>query len=389
MDTLTRLPLQDVADLRGGLAPYYDDWLAHSDYDDYWKAISIEEAHSRITVPAFNFGGWYDIFVGGTIRNYTRMSEFGATEKARNGQRLVLGPWAHSSMDEPMIGEHDFGARSSATAQDIQGQILRFYDHWLYGEDNGVDDESPIRIFVMGDNRWRTEDEWPLDRAEMVGYYLSSDGQANTLNGNGRLSLDTPTDEPPDVFLYNPIDPVPTSGGQLCCEPGFAPTGAFDQRIVETRPDVLVYTSEELDQDTEVTGPVIVTLFASSSAVDTDFTAKLVDIRPDGYARNLTDGIIRARYRTPQSPATLIEPGTVFEYTIDLWATSNVFKKYHRIRLEISSSNFPRFDRNTNTGGPIGTETDFVSAMQTVHHSAQYPSRITLPIIPRDYFVPF
>ena len=378
------LPMQDLPDLKGSLAPYYYDWLAHPEYDDYWRRVCIEESHTEITVPAFNFGGWYDIFLGGTIRNYVRMREMGATEEARQGQRLTLGPWIHGGAPTNVSGEYGFGTRASAPAVDLQGLLLRHYDHWLKGEDNGVADEKPVRIFVMGENVWRLEDEWPLRRAQQVNYYLHGQGRANTLNGDGRLSPETPGSPPTDVYVYNPIDPVPTQGGGLCCDPAFLPSGAFDQRPIEARPDVLVYSTPPLDWDSEVTGPITVTLYASSSAVDTDFTAKLVDVEPSGYGRNLTDGIIRARYRRPREPASPMQPGQVYEYAIDLWATSNLFKKGHRIRLEISSSNFPRFDRNTNTGEPIGSDRGFVSALQTVYHTSEYPSHVTLPIVPRE-----
>ena len=377
------LPMREVPDLQGGLAPYYYDWMAHPEYDDYWKAVSIEEAHSDIEVPAFNFGGWYDVFLGGTIRNYARMSSLGATEDARRGQKLVIGPWVHGGSPVSVSGEYNFGTRAGALALDLQGQILSHYDYWLKGEDNGFVDQPPVRIFVMGENVWRYENSWPLDRAANTRYYLRSGGRANTLNGDGALSLDSSNSEPPDVFAYNPLDPAPTRGGQLCCDPAFMAAGAYDQRPVEARPDVLVYSTPPLERDTEVTGPVTVTLYASSSARDTDFTAKLVDVSPDGYARNLTDGIIRARYRSPRSSASLLQSGQVYEFNIDLWATSNLFRKGHQIRVEISSSNFPRFDRNTNTGAPIGTDGDFVSALQTVHHTAEYPSHVTLPIVPR------
>ena len=377
------LPMREVPDLQGGLAPYYYDWMAHPEYDDYWKAVSIEEAHSDIEVPAFNFGGWYDVFLGGTIRNYARMSSLGATEDARRGQKLVIGPWVHGGSPVSVSGEYNFGTRAGALALDLQGQILSHYDYWLKGEDNGFVDQPPVRIFVMGENVWRYENSWPLDRAANTRYYLRSGGRANTLNGDGALSLDSPNSEPPDVFAYNPLDPAPTRGGQLCCDPAFMAAGAYDQRPVEARPDVLVYSTPPLERDTEVTGPVTVTLYASSSARDTDFTGKLVDVSPDGYARNLTDGIIRARYRNPRSSASLLQPGQVYEFNIDLWATSNLFRKGHQIRVEISSSNFPRFDRNTNTGAPIGTDGDFVSALQTVYHTAEYPSHVTLPIVPR------
>ena len=377
------LPTQDMPHLKNGLADYYYDWLAHPDYDDYWKKVCIQESHSDITVPSLNMGGWYDVFLGGTIGNYVGMRQNGATEAARSGQRLLLGPWIHGSTPVDVSGEFHFGTRSSSAVMDLPGVILRYYDYWLKGEDNGVADEKPVRIFVMGENVWRWEDSWPLSRAVVTNYYLHSGGKANSLNGDGRLDTDAPNHEQPDVYAYNPMDPVPTRGGGLCCDPAFMMSGAYDQRPIEARPDVLVYSTPALERDTEVTGPIVVTLYASSSAVDTDFTAKLVDVEPCGCARNLTDGIIRARYRKPRHPASLIEPGQVYKYTIDVWATSNLFKKGHSIRLEISSSNFPRFDRNPNTGGLIGAETTLVPALQTVHHSDGYPSHVTLPVVPR------
>ncbi|MGH2542206.1 MAG: CocE/NonD family hydrolase, partial [Ardenticatenaceae bacterium] len=337
----SNLPMHDMPHLKNGLAPFYYDWLSHPEYDDYWKKICIEESHSEITVPALNYGGWYDVFLGGTIRNYTRMREIGGSESARKGQRLLIGPWVHGGTPISVSGAYNFGTRANSLAIDIHGQILRYYDYWLREEDNGLMDDQPVRIFVMGENVWRYEDEWPLKRAESVNYYLHSRGRANTLNGDGSLNTETPADEPPDVYAYNPINPVPTNGGGLCCDPAFQAPGAYDHQHIETRPDVLVYSTPPLADDVEVTGPIEVTLYASSSARDTDFTAKLLDVEPSGYARNLTDGIIRARYRNPRSPASLIQPGEVYEYTIDLWATSNLFKKRHRIRLEISSSNFP------------------------------------------------
>ena len=383
---LRHLPMKDWPDLKGDLAPYYYDWLDHPEYDDYWKKVCIEEYHSRIDVPALNYGGWYDIFLGGTLRNYMRMREMGATDAARKGQRLLIGPWVHpgaiAGFPGTPVGEFYFGFRSYSTVVDMAGVQLRFYDHVLKDMDNGVADEKPVRIFVMGDNVWREEDNWPLERAQNTRYYLHSGGRANTLNGDGWLSTDSPGHEAPDVFLYNPADPVPTTGGGLCCYDQFGNPGAFDQIPIEARADVLVYSTPPMERDVEVTGPITVTLYASSSATDTDFTGKLVDVCPgDGCARNLTDGIIRARYRKPRSQAQLIEPGQVYEYTIDLWATSNVFKKGHRIRLELSSSNFPRFDRNTNTGNVIAEDASFIAATQTVLHDDQHPSHVTLPIV--------
>ncbi len=240
-------------------------------------------------------------------------------------------------------------------------------------------EEPPVSIFVMGENRWRQEQEWPLARTHYTRYYLHSDGSANSSQGDGTLSTIPPHDEAVDTFVYDPKDPVPTLGGNTL----IIPYGVMDQSSVEQRQDVLVYTSQPLEPDLEITGPISVTLHAASSATDTDFTAKLVDLRPDGFAQNLQDGIIRARFRTSAGQPSFITPGKVYRYEIDLWSTSHMLKAGHRIRVEIASSNFPRFDRNPNTGAPLGSDDRLVSAQQTVHHSAQYPSCITLPVIPR------
>ena len=384
METSFRfLPLKELPELKGGLADYYYDWLAHPDYDDYWKQFSIEENHSRINVPAYHIGGWHDIFLGGTIRNYLGMREKGASEDARKGQKLLIGPWQHTTRGTSVVGSQYFGLAADSQSIDLDGIHLRWFDHWLKGTDSGIMDEPPVRIFVMGDNAWRYEQEWPLARARSVSYYFHSQGKANSFAGNGSLSPEPPGDEPSDAFLYNPADPVPTRGGQLCCSPYFMANGAFDQQEIERREDVMVYSTPPLEGEVEVTGPITVTLWAATSATDTDFTAKLVDVCEHGCAINLTDGIIRARYRASFSTPSLLEPGRVYRYTIDLWATSNVFKPGHRIRVEVSSSNFPRFDRNTNTGNVISEDRHFKPAMQTILHDAQHPSHITLPIVPR------
>ena len=382
-ESFKHLPLKDFPHLNGGLADYYFDWLQHPSFDDYWKKLCIEEQHSNINVPAMNIGGWYDIFLGGTIRNFTGMQKDGATEDSRRGQKLIIGPWQHGARGGTMAGSHYFGVAADAMALGLDEIHLRWYNQWLKGEDTGLLDEPPVKIFVMGDDVWRDENEWPLARAQNTRYYLHSGGSANTLHGDGSLSTDAPSDESPDVFLYNPANPVPTRGGQLCCNPYFAANGAYDQNEIEARPDVLVYSTPVLERDVEVTGPVTVTLWAATSATDTDFTAKLVDVCEDGCARNLTDGIIRARYRESMSSPSLLEPGRAYCYTIDLWATSNVFKAGHQIRLEVSSSNFPRFDRNTNTGGVIAADTELKPAIQTILHNEAHPSHVTLPIIPR------
>ena len=382
-ESFSYLPTKDFPGLDSGLAKYYYDWLAHPDFDEYWKRLSIEEHHSEINVPALHFGGWYDIFLGGTIRNYLGMKKSGANETARNRQRLIIGPWVHGARGTTMAGQHYFGIMADAAAIDVDGVHLRWFDHWLNDANNGSVDDAPVRIFVMGDDAWRDEQEWPLARAVETKYYLHSSGKANSKHGDGSLSTVSPQSEAPDVYLYNPDNPVPTTGGALCCNPYFAANGAYDQNAVEERQDVLVYSTPPLEKDTEVTGPVTVTLWASTSTTDTDFTAKLVDVCEAGCARNLTDGIIRARYRDSMSNPTLLEPNRAYCYEIDLWATSNVFKAGHRIRLEVSSSNFPRFDRNTNTGNIIAEDTELRPALQTVFHDVQQASYISLSVVPR------
>ena len=328
-------------------------------------------------MPALNIAGWYDIFLAGSLRNFTGVQEKGATEAARTGNRLLLGPWTHTTPPLSKSGSVDFGLRAGQgfmpLSLDVDGEHLRFFDYWLKGIDDGIASEPPVRLFVMGEDVWRSENEWPLARAEETAFFLGSGGNANSSRGDGTLSTQGPAGERPDVFLYDPFHPVPTVGGQLCCYPSNLDPGAFDQRPVQARPDVLVYQTPPLEQDVEVTGPVRLHLWAATTAADTDFTAKLVDVYPDGYARNLTDGIIRARYRQGTDAARPITPGEVYEYTIDLWATSNLFRRGHRIALEVSSSNFPRFDRNLNTGHELGADAEMRPAIQTIFHDRGAP----------------
>jgi putative CocE/NonD family hydrolase len=266
---------------------------------------------------------------------------------------------------------------------DIDGEHLRFFDYWLKGIDDGWSEEPPVKLYVMGDDTWRYENEWPLARTQYVEYFLHSGGNANSSEGDGTLSTDHPGTERADHYLYDPFHPVPTNGGQLCCYPSKLAPGAFDQREIEARSDVLVFVTEPLEQDVEVTGPITLKLWAETTAVDTDFTGKLVDVFPDGHVRNLTDGIIRARYRNGTAKPERLTPGEIAEYTIDLWSTSNLFKAGHRIGLEVTSSNFPRFDRNLNTGGDLGQESEMLPALQTIYHDQEHPSHLILPIIPR------
>ncbi|MGA2538820.1 MAG: CocE/NonD family hydrolase, partial [Terracidiphilus sp.] len=372
-------PPQDAAALTEGLAPYFLDWLAHPSYDDYWKQWSIEENYANIQVPSLTIAAWYDIFQGGSIRNYIGLRDHAGNEAARKGQHLLVAIGGHAGGGRH-IGAEDFGP---AAAEFDEDEItLAWYDYLFLGKQNEFANGKPVKIFVMGKNEWRYEDTWPLARAKATRYFLSSGGKANSVAGDGSLSASTSA-AGADTFVDDPTVPVPTVGGPLCCDSEHLQPGPRDQKDVEARQDVLVYATPPLEEDTEVTGPVMLDLFAKSSAVDTDFTGKLVDVAPDGTAYNLTEGILRARYRNSMNNPSLITPGQIYEYKIDLWSTSNVFLKGHRIRLEVSSSNFPRFDRNLNTGKDSSTDAEIVKATNTVLHDAQHPSALILPVVPR------
>jgi putative CocE/NonD family hydrolase len=363
-----------------GIAPYFKDWLAHPNFDEYWKQLSIEDHYAQIQVPVFNLGAWYDIFLGGTLKNYARLKTEAGTDAARRGQRLFVYLGGHAGGTEARkIGAVDFGPKAPF---DIDELMLRWYDWLLKGEANGVEKEKTVKIFVMGKNEWREEDDWPLARAKNTKYYLHSAGAANGLSGSGTLSLVAPGEEKRDQYVYDPSDAAPTIGGPLCC--GAIPTGIGpeDQRPAEARSDVQVYTTPAFAKDTEVTGPVSLDLYVSSSAVDTDFTGMLVDVWPNGFAQNLTSGILRMRYRNSQEKPELANPGETYHITVDLWATSNVFLAGHKLRLEVSSSDFPRFDRNLNTGEVQARATRMVKATNVIYHDKAHPSAVVLPVVP-------
>lgn len=373
------LPLKTMDQALGLDLPHWKDWIAHPSYDTYWQVMDVEARIPEIATPAFNIGGWYDVFLDGTLASFQGMTHRAKTEQARKGQKLLIGPWPHGINYATKLGELEFGRDAVI---DMESLHLRWFDHWLKGEDSGFLDEAPVRIFVMGDNQWRSEQEWPLARTQYTPYYFSSQGNANSPTGDGYLSPDKPDQtNPADQYIYDPDHPVPTVGGSMMF--AASPPGPFDQTQLEQRDDVLSFTSSVLRVDMEVTGPLEVVLYAATSATDTDFTAKLVDVHPDGKAYNLNDGIIRARYRDSFEAPELIEPGKIYQYTINLWATSNVFKKGHRLRVDISSSNFPRFDRNPNTGHKFGENAKTAAATQTIYHNKQYPSHIILPLIQR------
>jgi uncharacterized protein len=376
-DVQKHLPLNTMQQRVGRHAKFYDDWLAHPDYDDYWKPLNAEEVFDKITIPVHTFGGWFDIFSQGTLRGYVGMSHKGGSEKARTGSNLVIGPWGHGPSQK--FGAIDFGPTANVDPLPLQ---LRWYDYWLKGMDNGLASEPPVKLFVMGRNQWAYEREYPIARTQYRPFYFNSNGQANTAAGDGRLSWTKPADVSiADRFKYDPANPVPSLGGNNCCGTP-TPTGPQDQRPIEKRPDVLVYTSDVLQEELEVTGPVKVVLFASTDAVDTDFVAKLVDVYPDGTSYNMAEGIVRARYRESLSKPTLLKPGQVYRFDIDLVGTSVAFLKGHRVRVQITSSHFPQFDRNPNTGAKFGTSAEVKAAEQSVYHDAERASHILLPVIP-------
>jgi uncharacterized protein len=369
--------------------PWYREWLAHPTADPYWRPISPCAWYEQVSAPGLHISGWYDIFLSAAIDNYQGMRQRGGTERARQNQRLIIGPWSHSNFTGS-FPEREFGPAANSEALDLTGMHLRWFDRWLKdaaGEagalhDNGVEQDPPITLFVMGVDRWRMEAAWPLPDTQYSPYYLHSAGGANSLRGDGVLSAAPPENEPADVYLYNPMRPVPTVGGQVIL-PGANAAGPRDQRAVETRDDVLVYTTAVLDRPVEVIGPIELRLFVASSARDTDFTGKLVDVYPDGQAMIVTEGIVRARYRESLAAPELLQPDAVYELRLDLWATANVFLPGHRIRLEVSSSNFPRFGRNSNTGGEIASEAaaDYRPAINRIFHDTARPSCLVLPII--------
>lgn len=360
------------------LAPYFRDWLRHERDDEYWRRWKVSDHYAEMNVKGLHAGGWHDLFLKGSIKNYTGLRERGSTAAVREGQRLIVGPWAHApTSSEGKIGDVTFG---KSAVLDMTGTALKWFDYALKGVQNEYATAPPVSIFVMGENVWRQEREFPLARTRYTKYFLHSSRGAATIAGDGSLSTNAPGQERPDEFVYDPANPVPTIGGRLCCGQDFPP-GPFDQRPNETRRDVLVFSTPSLERDTEVTGYVTVELYASTSASDTDFTAMLVDVAPDGYARFLTDGVVRARYRYASAEAVL--PGKVYKYTIDLWATSNLFRAGHRIRLYVSSSNFPRFDRNLNTGESASASARILKAGQTIYHDSARASSLVLPVIPR------
>jgi uncharacterized protein len=372
------LPLRTMDEKFGRKnSPIWQKWIDHPSADDFWKKSFYQDKLANVLVPVLHVSGWYDDDLIGTHLNYTRIQESSKSELARRNQKLIIGPWPHHVNQTRKLGEIDFGGSALIDLSQIE---LEWFDHWLKGIENGIMEEPKVDLFTMGRNTWRKSDSWPLASTTYVQYFIHSSGKANTSFGDGVLSTNEPEgeNEHADNYRYDPSDPCPN-----IFDPSTTPAeGPNDQRSIERRDDVLAYTSSALASDLDVTGPVRVKLFASTSARDTDFWAQLTDVFPNGYSMHLTEGIIRGRYSESLEMPKLLSPNTVYEFDIDLWITSNVFLKGHRMRLDISSSSFPKYDRNPNSGNKFGEDSEMMVAAQTVYHSERYPSRVILPVIP-------
>lgn len=358
--------------------PAWQRWLDEDTFSDFWAGFTYGHKRTQITVPALHIGGWFDLFLGGTLDNFTTLRESAATGRARDGQRLIIGPWQHTDQSGN-VGEVSFGARASAAGFGLEPAVARFAAQAATG--SAITD-APVRIFVMGAGQWRDEQEWPLARTTWTPWYLG---------GGGTLSTQKPAETgSQSEYVHDPASPVPMYGGQSGIFAGGRDggnewtAGPRDQRPLDSRTDMVRFTGEPLAADVEVTGPVKVVLHASTSAADTDFVARLIDVHPDGRALSVVDGIVRAKFRSGQQAVDPIEPGAVYEYEIDLWATSLVFRAGHRIRVDIASSSYPNWDPNSGSaanGGRVTAE-DYTTAHQIIHHDAKHPSHIILPIIP-------
>ncbi len=373
-----RLPLKRVG-VVADLAPWWTDWLDHPESGSYWDEFNISPHWNKVEVPVAHLGGWYDGFLRGTLQNFAGMVANAKTELARKEQHLIVGPWVHApdAADLATCGEADFGPEAPIGFMQTR---LEWFDYWLKGIENGLLDRPPVRLFAMGGNRWRTFDEWPPRGATPAPFYLRA-ARANACRSlnDGSLTTGPASQEPPDSYEYDPANPVPTQGGaHLGSAADGAPNGQMDQRPIHDR--VLSYTGPVLEHELDVTGEVTAILFAKSSAPDTDWIVKLIDVHPDGRAMLVCDGVIRARYRRSREAPELLN-GDVEKYEIDLWGTSYIFKRGHRVQVVVTSSDFPRWDRNMNTGGINAQESKSNVAFNSVFHDAEHPSHILLPLM--------
>jgi putative CocE/NonD family hydrolase len=383
-EALTHLPLVDILEnVHGNTGPYAE-MIKRTPDDPAWYEGGLYHDDMPFDKPALWFMSWYDVSTGPNLALFNHMVANAETPEARANQYAIIAPTLHCSYtratENTVVGERSVGD----ARWDYDALVYGWFDHFLKGEQNGLLDTLPhVRYYTMGANEWRSADAWPPKNAAPVTWYLDSGGRANTLNGDGVLTTRRPGADNPDRFTYDPFDPVMSHGGNVCCTGNAVQGGALDQRQSEERQDVLVYTSEPLSEGVEVTGTIGITLHVSSDVRDTDFTVKLIDVYPDGTAYNLDETIQRARYREGYDHQVFMEPGEVYEIELSPLSTSNWFAPGHRIRVEVSSSNFPRFTRNLNTGGNIWDETEGVVAHNVIHHSQQHPSQIRLPIVRR------
>lgn len=381
------LPLMTLDEFLGRKIGYWKDWLSHPNYDKYWTKQSMIGRYHKINIPSVTVTGWYDDGQHGSLENYYGVMREG-TEIAKKNAKLIIGywrhggPYPHTNNYYTKLGAFDFGHDALL---DLETYELRWFDYWLKGYKNNIMNEPRVKLFILGKNEWRDEAGWPLPDTKYTKFYFHSNGKANTLFGDGLLNTSPPKKESPDKYVYDPADPVPSVRGGTGARGGIS-SDPIDQRINEKRMDVLCYTSDVLKENIEITGPIKVILYASSSAKDTDFCGKLVNVYPNGAAYNVcyaASGLVSARFRESLENPSPIEPGKIYKYEIELRPTGFIFKKGHRIRVEISSSDFPVFNRNLNTGMNPYTSTEMVKAKQTIYHSSEYPSHIILPVIDR------
>jgi putative CocE/NonD family hydrolase len=380
-EVYNHLPLKDVPHFNfEGIREVWSNRILNNDRETPEFVEKTRTQYEKVMVPCFHVAGWYDFYPSGTFSHFLSMKEKGGSALARQSQHILMGPWLHGGPVTGMsVGDMGFGALSSGLGSQLSQYNITFFDKYVRGM---AVDLPIVRYFVMGRNVWRDADAWPLPQTQWQRYFLHSQDPANSAAGNGLLNREKPGKEKPDIYLYNPLDPVPTLGCRGGTQLLRVPAGIQEQSPNERRQDVLCYSTEVLREDIEVTGPLSLHLFAATSAKDTDFVAKLVDVYPDGRAYNVTtDGIIRARYRKSVFQPELVTPGEVNEYIINLEATSQLFRQGHRIRIDIMSSSFPEYDRNMNTGNPIGEDAKGTVAKQTIYHDSEYSSYIDFPII--------
>ena len=371
------VPLRTLDKAAGFDSQTWQHWLDHPTLDNWWKSVCYMHHWDEVNIPAMHICGWYDDDGISTYKNFPGMRKHAKSQKAKDEQYLIVGCWPHKTNVSSVVGEIDFGPQALI---DLNGIMFRFFAKHLAGEDHYSKPDSRCRLFIMGENRWHDFDDWPIPGAKTARFYLHSDGNANSLFGNGSLNIEPPSSEPTDMFVYDPDNPVPYVTDPVALQLG----EACDQQSIERRLDVLVYTSKPVKNDLTICGRVFAEIYILTDVRATDFTAKLVDVYPNGRAIQICDGIQRAEFRNSLEKPEWLEKGKVYKITIDMWATGLRFLKGHSIRLEISSSAVPKFCRHLNTDTDQGTETQPIIANNIIHHSKNHPSALIVDIIPDD-----